>query len=724
MSRLSLLRTLGAFVCLFCVTCEGSGGAFPVVGISFRPSNTTCVAPPKPPSANVDYERAFPNLSFTQPVALRQRPGDGDRWYVVEKGGVIRVFDNDDGETTSSVFLDISGIEDFTTQGEAGLLSMAFHPDFPTTPQVFVTFNRFGSIASFEEVLARFTSSDMGATLDEESLTELVVVQKARASHNGGDLHFDSNDHLFWSLGDGGFQNPPFTNAQDTGNLLGSVVRLDPDGMDASCAKPYGIPAGNPFSGAACPTGNSDDRRLLYAWGLRNPWRFSFDSMTDDLWLGDVGQATFEEVNLIESGGNYGWPVKEGEACYPPPDTLTCADGGMSDPVFSYTHAQGIAITGGYLYRGDDIADLSGEDVYLFGDFGSGNIWALFDAYGTPQAQLLFAGTGIAISAFGEDAEGELYFADVVGGGIYRLIDSDEPAPGGFPMLLTETGCVDPESPLDPASGVIPYDINATFWSDGASKDRFFAIPDGTKITVNPDGDWVFPAGSVVMKHFFLNNRPFETRLLIRHDDGEWQGYSYEWREPATDADLLPSEGLETMVEGQDWLYPGRGNCITCHTGTETFTLGLKSQQINRNVDYGDVVANQQTTFEWIGLLSAHAVVEPMVDPYDETQNLTRRAKSWLDTNCSQCHQPGGPTGVDMDLRYETPLANMVICDEEAQTPLGTMRLDPGNPANSAIFLRPSDREDIQMPPLATYIVDEDGMALISEWITSITACP
>lgn len=726
-----LPRALCVLALILCFSCGGSDLAAPVVGLLERPSNTTCLAPPKPTNEHVGIERAFENLSFNQPLAMRQRPGDNSLWYVAEKGGVIRVFDNDDMAMSSSVFLDISSL--VVTSSEAGLLSFAFHPDYPSTAEVFVTYVREKMGGGLEEVLARFVSPDMGATLNNTPADILVAVDEPLATHNGGDIHFDSNNLLYWSLGDGGFGTAQQPNAQDTSNILGAVVRLDPDGDDSAmgggCDMPYGIPAGNPFENAACPTGGADDVRLLYAWGFRNPWRWSFDAAgtnQDSLWLADVGQGTWEEVNLVTVGGNYGWAVKEGSICFPP-GTQTCDESGLTDPVHAYDHSNGYAITGGYLYQGSAITDFVGEDVYLFGDYGSGNIWGLFDAYGTPDPVLLFSGTGLGIAAFGEDVSTrEVYVVDIFGGGIHRLVSSELGAPGGFPALLSKSGCVNPASPLEPVSGVIPYEINAPFWTDGAAKDRFIAIPNGTRISVGPDGDWEFPNGSMIMKHFYLGGRPIETRFLVRHDDGDWQGYSYEWRNPPTDADLLPTEGKTIEVEGQQWLYPGRGTCKSCHTSAAGFTLGPKSQQLNKIVDYGDgLEANQLTTFEWIGMLDAHANVAPLVDPTDESQSLDARARSWLDTNCSQCHRPNGPADL-IDFRHEIPFGDMNICGVTTNHNIFYDRLEPGDPDNSYIYIRTTstDYGGLRMPPIGSFMVDTAGTALLNAWITSIESCP
>jgi hypothetical protein len=289
----------------------------------------------------------------------------------------------------------------------------------------------------------------------------------------------------------------------------------------------YTVPMDNPFVGVGAAKGE------IWAYGLRNPWRWSFDRATGALWVGDVGEASWEEVDLVTRGGNYGWNTREGAHCYSP--MVGCSTTGLIDPVIDYPHTDGIAVTGGYVYRGTAIPALVG--TYIFGDYGNGTIWMLSGLdIGTPAKSVL-VDAGFPISSFGEALDGELYVVDY-SGKIWKLVPSSAKAPV-FPQELSQTGCVNVADATQPADGLIPYAINAPFWSDGADKERWVALPDGATIDVLPDGDLDLPIGSVVMKKFSVGGNAIETRLLMRHDDGVWAGYSYEWDADGKDATLL-----------------------------------------------------------------------------------------------------------------------------------------------------------------------------------------
>ena len=389
-------------VALLTAACGGgSSGGGPVVG------------PPMPPPVDtppaIKTTAVFTQLSFSQPTTLRQVPGDASRWFVAEKGGVIRLFANDPNATSSSIFLDISGR--VSASGEGGLLGFAFHPDFPLTPEVFVSYTRGNPFTSY---VSRFYSTDNGLTLEPTVEDVLLTLPQPASNHNGGNLAFGPDGLLYVGFGDGGGSGDPNENGQDTSNLHGTIVRIDVDG-----GTPYAIPAGNPFAGnAACTQGvGAAECPEIYAWGLRNPWRFSFDAGSGALWVGDVGQNAWEEIDRVEVGGNYGWNDREGAHCYDPP--AGCATAGLIDPVTEYGRDVGASVTGGYVYRGAAIPDLVGW--YLFGDFVSGRILAIpADSSGLVAAEEMLA-SALSIVAFGEDNDGELYVVDFSLGRIHRL---------------------------------------------------------------------------------------------------------------------------------------------------------------------------------------------------------------------------------------------------------------------------------------------------------------
>ncbi|MEX0707866.1 MAG: PQQ-dependent sugar dehydrogenase [Woeseia sp.] len=378
-------------------------------------SSSTITNPPTtPPPQNegIALEPVFDNLSFNAPVALLQAPGDDSRWFVVEQAGVIRVFDADPNVAASTVFADIEARVD-DGPGEAGLLGMAFHPDFELNGEVFLSYTRGGPL---ESVVSRFTLDPADGTLDESSEDILLTALQDAGNHNGGNLAFGPDRNLYIGFGDGGGSGDPNNRGQTTSNYLGAIVRIDVDGNP-----PYGIPASNPFAGntecmqgfgnAPCPE--------IYAFGFRNPWRFSFDSQTGQLWVGDVGQGDWEEVNRVEAGLNYGWREREGAHCFDPP--TNCSTNNV-DPISEYGRALGTSVTGGYVYRGSAVPVLIAE--YVFGDFISGRIFSV--AAESPQGTTALErlDTSLSISSFGEGADGELYVLDYATGTIHQVIST------------------------------------------------------------------------------------------------------------------------------------------------------------------------------------------------------------------------------------------------------------------------------------------------------------
>lgn len=358
--------------------------------------------------------RAFPQLTFDNPVALTHAGDGSDMLYVVEQTGTIRSFSNSDVATESDLFLDIEAA--VVSGGERGLLGLAFHPAFETNGRFFVYYSASTGDGPVTR-LSRFErSGGPGSAADPESQAVLFEVSQTASNHNGGDLAFGPDGMLYVTIGDGG-KNA--SDAQDRSNLLGTIVRIDVD--DDGGEPPYGIPDDNPFVG-----NETGIREEIYAWGLRNPWRFSIDGESGVIWAGDVGQNDWEEINVIVSGGNYGWPVMEGLACYQSPG---CDKSPYVLPVHTYQNGvAGRSITGGHVYRGSLAPDLVG--AYMFGDFLSGRIWRLDNTGSDYAATELDLGPNLLVSAFGEDEDQELYVLDYGGGGVYRfeaaLVESTE----------------------------------------------------------------------------------------------------------------------------------------------------------------------------------------------------------------------------------------------------------------------------------------------------------
>jgi uncharacterized repeat protein (TIGR03806 family) len=682
-------------------------------GLDERPSNMTCVAPARPVSdVSIALTHVFAGLSFDSPIAMRQLPGDASRWYLAQQTGEVLVFDNVDTVRSSTTFIDLSGT--VVVGSETGLLGIAFHPDFATNGYVYLSYDdRSPGLTS---KIVRFQSTDGGLTADPSTATLILSLHQPYSNHNGGNILFGPDGYLYIGFGDGGSGGDPQGNGQNTDVLLGKMLRIDVDG-----GSPYAVPADNPFVGV-------DGADEIYAYGLRNPWRWSFDRETGDLWVGDVGQDAWEEVDRVERGGNYGWNAKEGTHCY---DARSpCDDPQWIDPLVDYSHNLGSAVCGGYVYRGAANPDLVGK--YLYADTYSGRFWDLSDdpITGEPVATVLIDNSGLFVTSFAEDLDGELYVLDYGGGGIYRIDPAGPPVEDTFPTRLSETGCVSPTDPTEPASGLVPYDVNVALWSDGAAKDRWMAIPDGATIGVNADGSWDYPPGTVLMKRFSVGGRPVETRLLMRHDDGNWAGYSYAWNDAGTDADLLPGAAERTF--GTDtWSYPSRGECLECHTGAAGRVLGVRTEQLNRNYVYELGTANELTTLDHIGMFTA-AIGDPTALPampvVDGPAPVEDRAAAYLAANCSQCHRPGGTGGGDLDLTFGTAFADQGLCGVSPQAGdlgvAGAKLVDPGSAANSIVSLRMHALDVHRMPPLGTSVVDPTGTALIDQWIDGLAACP
>ena len=348
---------------------------------------------------------AFPNLSFTEPLDF-QNTGDGSgRIFLVERRGYIYVLDGATG-TDKELFLDISKRVDSSGQ-EMGLLGLAFHPGFEENGLFFVNYT-----TSNNTVISGFkTDANGGIRVDAAGEEIVLTFQQPYSNHNGGQIVFGPDDgYLYIATGDGGGAGDPRGNSQNLETLLGKILRINVEMKEDQLN--YNIPQDNPFAG-----NQKGYREEIYAYGLRNPWRFSFDSSSGRLWAADVGQDRIEEIDLIESGKNYGWNIMEGSQCYNPPED--CDTTGLGLPLYEYQHSEGRSITGGFVYKGNSIPVLKG--AYIYSDFVSGYIWGLwYDGKSGPQ-KFLLSESGLNISSFGLDEDGELYIT-AFDGKIYRLV--------------------------------------------------------------------------------------------------------------------------------------------------------------------------------------------------------------------------------------------------------------------------------------------------------------
>jgi uncharacterized repeat protein (TIGR03806 family) len=761
--------------------------AWPRHALGRRVANSTVKLPLSAPG-DVAWKtvNAFPHLKFFEPTCVVAAQDGSRRLFVLERRGTIQVIQNDPAATTKQPFLDIFQNVMRAPYEDDGALGMILHPDFgkPDSPNrgyfyVFYTAKAGGK--RFDR-LSRFSVYDGQAAADPAS--ELVLIDQLDEDiwHNGGGLAFGADGFLYAGVGDEGGNEPDqFANAQRIDkDLFCGILRIDVNRTGGTVSHPpkrkpltghtfhYFIPSDNPFVGVP---GALEE---FWSIGLRSPHRITFDRATGRLWVGDVGQQHREEVDIATRGGNYGWSYIEGSlpmrqsylAGKKPSPYL----GRETPPVHEYPHRNGDnCVIGGHVYRGKKFPELVGK--YIYGDNGSGRIWALeYDGQkevANVELTAMPVSSKTGISSFGEDADGELLVC-VLGdsgqddGTLHRLAKA-APGESPLPRWLSETGLFKELAKLTPQPGVTPYDVNSPLWSDGAEKRRRIMLPgDGKdpdpaadRIEFAPTGNWAFPAGTVFVKHFELPVdeadpsvvKRLETRLLVCQTDGGAYGVTYKWNEEGTDAELLTGAGQEDVTiaradgttRTQRWQYPSRENCLVCHNKQAGFVLGVNARQLNRAYRYPGtaVVANQLREWSRVGMFTRHVNEEEVADTprlvaVDDAQaSLEHRVRSYLDANCSHCHRPGG-VRANFDARFDTPLAQQNLINGPWATAVATRGaavVRPGDPSRSQVVQRmldatlpaPGMLEPLKpMPALGVLRRDHRAVRALCEWIDSL----
>ena len=705
-----------------------------------RVANTTLNLPADQ-SGDYAFAPAFgTNSHFSSPVFVAQAPGDDSHVYVVERGGTVqRVNLNDHSRST---FIDLSALTIpgevvLATDFESGFLSMAFHPAYHSNGRIFVTFfledldfagqqgafhRRFYHVIA--EVIATSPSGLGGdyhdaITVDVAGTYTPMITQKREwsANHNGGTLLFGPDGTLYFSAGDGerksnansllgGFYSGIFRidvgigtgNFANTTNLNFSAGALVPNARTQTSelytnvvnTTTYRIPAGNPFIGAS--TFRSEDltatpsafRAEYYAAGLRNPFRFSIDGVTGNLFIGDVGgndsdtnpaSPSIEEISISSSGGeDFQWPYREGnvDRNHGGFETDPPGFGAATGPVFDYARNGGLvggaaSVTGGAVYRGSAFTDLQG--AYIFSDYFTGTYVLKETVPGTWQrdAAVSISGLGNATYFGMHKTPGGVdgLFACSLGGEVTRLSQSiTDPAP---PTLLSDTGAFVDEggliglSNLIPEPGIYEYDVNLALWSDASEKRRWISVPgDGTgnpageRIAFDANDTWDYPVNTVFIKHFHVpgTSTPLETRFLKIVPSGAY-GLSYRWNAAGTDATLVATDGETQAIPnpvhgaGQVWSFPSRAACLQCHRDTNNFALSFTTRQLHKSGPGNGGTVNQllglqnflhdghPTTVEELTALPAHPALN------DATISRETRIRAYLDVNCAFCHTAG-----------------------------------------------------------------------------------
>ncbi len=551
------------------------------------------VGTPEPPLP-YRVRRAFPKLTIPCPIAVAHEPGTSNLLLVHQlfpwggAGRILRIPDRDDVDKAETL-LAPDGI----------VYGIAFHPDFTKNGYLFVGSN--GPMKGKKSTRVTRYTIDRKAPHGIVPGSETVILEWPSDGHNGGDVSFGKDGMLYVTSGDGTSDSDTDLAGQDLSRLLSKVLRLDVDHPEPG--RNYAVPKDNPF------VGRTGTRPETWAYGFRNPWRIHCDRQTGDVWVGQNGQDLWEQVYLVRKGANYGWSVQEGSHPFYPqrkrgPEPI-------EKPIAEHHHSEFRSLTGGVVYRGKALPELFG--AYLYGDWSTGKVYGLRQEGGKVAWHQHLTDSTMQVTGFGLDSQGELLIADHGGNGYYRLEPTPRTdTPPRFPTRLSETGLFVKVADHLVHPALIPYGVNSPLWSDGATKERFIALPGLTQIEPTASRGWNFPEGTVLVKTFALGGRRIETRLLTKQV-GQWVGYSYRWDDAGQDATLVAVGGTDKEYDVPDptapggkrkqtWHYPSRAECMVCHSRAANFVLGLSTEQMNNVHDYHGVRDEQLRTLEHLGV--------------------------------------------------------------------------------------------------------------------------
>jgi glucose/arabinose dehydrogenase len=753
-----------------------------------RQANSTLTLPADLPSATgYTLQNALGSLTFSSPIDVASPPGVTNRLFVVERNNGIQLVNLD--TSSKSTFLNLTALlaalpsptPTLDTGGECGLLSVAFHPNYNQNGYFYI-FHSLTINTQRHERVARLKASgtpgnyNAATTADNSSYTPLISQRDEANNHNGGDLAFGSDGYLYISLGDEGNQDDSFDNARRIAkDFFGGILRIDVDLKPENLAPnahvqsnsttypsaihpgTYKVPADNPWvnlpvDGSGNSTYNgftfpkSSVRTELFAIGLRNPWRMNFDPPTGRLFVGDVGQNTWEEIDIVTSGFNGGWSWREGLHPHTPqPPTAEPPGFAPNPPIYEYSHGtgpfQGNSITGGIVYRGTPLTELYG--AYVCCDYVSGNIWALRPSSPLWTAQRLGSDTEI-VAICTDPRNGDALFCDFNGGTgmVKRLVRSGTTGTPP-PASLSAAGVFSDLTSLTPNSGIVPYEPNVPYWSDYAQKSRWFCIKNLTDtVGFSADASWTLPSGMVWVKNFDIDlergnpatRRRLETRILVKTATDVY-GLSYRWNNiqsgTQTEATLVAEDGLNFAIPGsnpaQTWRFPSWSECKVCHTPVAGFALGFNTRQMNRSHDYGLMTQNQIGAMSTAGYFSAPvsnvANLPALARADDSSASLEWKVRSYLAANCVQCHQPGGVALGNWDARPTTPTDAAGLINGALVNNFGDAAnrfIVKNDVAHSMVVKRIQGIGVPRMPPLSTNERDLASEQLLSDWITQV----
>ncbi|MFS4416950.1 beta/gamma crystallin-related protein [Maribacter sp. 2307ULW6-5] len=731
------------------------------------------------PSSDIDLVEIHTDIPWESPQAVLPFPGT-DKLLVVEMDGrFFTVPDNDDAtEAERTMVMDIQDRCWYYSwtgnvgQKHGGFQNVAFHPNFgqglgKDYIYVYYLHKKENEETDFEppyyDRLSRFSWN--GTNFDPGS--ELIMINQydTHKGHDGSGLAFGADGFLYVSVGDEGSFGDAILHTQTLNDRFRSGVwRIDvdmqgggishpiqrqpsnantPPNAEQSYTQGYYIPSDNPWV-----TGTGAHLEEFYAIGLRQPFRMTYDPPTGNFWIGDVGEAKFEEVNIMDKPAlNFQWNYKEGFAeggrnfiDYPNPII-----GEERVPLYAYDGSVGSAVIGGYVYRGSEIPELYGK--YIYGDNANGLVFALTHTGGNTNGGVETIGNiggsvFNGISSFGYDHDNELMVLKlsngVPGGGkIFKLVKKGLNNNLPMPALLSETGVFSDLQNLTPAAGVMPYDVNTPLWSSGTEKYRWVSLPQdglvdsvGEQIGYNEEDDWTFPIGTTFIKQF---NNPdgtkLETRLWIHGTDGEWFGSTYKWRPNGMEADLLLLGTNEVITIDGDtfgYEYPAANTCIQCHNPIAGWVLGFNTRQLNKDMLYPSTgrTANQLETLASLGFIPPvdTNTVPTLVRIDDNNEPLETRVRSYFDSNCASCHLPGN-TRAGFDMRFSQELPQQALINGSIIEDLtgSGKAIVPGDASKSNVHYRLNSLDpSAMMPPLAKGRIDIEAVHLLEAWINSL----
>jgi putative heme-binding domain-containing protein len=690
-------------------------------------------------------EPVLATLKFSEGLELATVPGT-DRLLVVERRGKILSFPVRRDAANADEVLDLLTLHPKLDNA----FGVVLHPRFRETRQIFVCYALPDGQADGTRV-SRFTLTSLEPMRADPASEEVIITWRS-GGHNGGHLQFGPDGYLYISAGDAGPAAPPdlLATGQDVTDLLAAIMRIDVDRRDPG--KNYRVPPDNPWVGGAAraksdPVKPAAVRPELWAYGLRNPWKISFDRKTGNLWCGDVGWEMWEMVHLIRRGGNYGWSAYESGQPIKPDLLNPLAP--ISRPVVAHPHSEAASITGGYVYHGKRLPELSG--AYVYGDYVTGKIWALWHDGNVITRHEEIADTPHTIVTFGEGDDGELYYLHYAGRDttLQQLARNSQAGQvAKFPRKLSETGLFAGVAARKPAPGVQPFEITSPLWEDGAEASRLIALRDTSTVVTSVrhqpgrrgnegrvDYTTTWPKHAVLARTITLGrlavktaerDKPVETQVL--HYDGEnWNGYSYRWNEAASDAELVPAEGAEmnlrvpadpnavgTGTRDYTWRFQSRAECLRCHNSRTPVALafnpgqlrGVGKRQMDALIDAAIVDSN---FFEQTRTSSEHSVGE------------NASARAWLQVNCAHCHTAHAGGSVSIFLNQELLTAQMNVVDAAPmQGGFGLKEpkvVAPGDPWSSVLAVRMAKSGNGHMPLIGARDVDVAGLRLIEDWI-------